>query len=82
MRTVIIKQGAVPPAKKKRKRANNKYAFLSMVDWNEYAMLGKLDKREYRNIVNRLYAFNKDGSKVKKLGMRTTDQGVVIYRKR
>jgi hypothetical protein len=74
---IVIKQGALPP--KKKKKAKSKYDFLHTIGMNEYAMLGDLTQKESRKISNILWKFNKENGR--KLGLRTTDNGTVIYRK-
>ena len=77
MDNVVIKQGAVPPQRARPRKS--KYAFMHSVNFGEYAIMGKLGKTQYRTLAGQVYKFNRENGK--QLGMRTTDNGVVVYRK-
>tara|TARA_R110002020_G_scaffold452243_1_gene666622 strand:+ start:1406 stop:1645 length:240 start_codon:yes stop_codon:yes gene_type:complete len=77
--SVIIKKGALPPQHKKKNSMSDKYRYFYSLDFGEYAELGKLNKRQYGTLANRVWLFNKENGR--KLGIRTTANGVVIYRK-
>ena len=79
MNSVIIKKGNLPPQKRKKFTRTSKYGYMHSLDFGEYAELGKLNKRQYSTLANRVWIFNKENGR--KLGIRTTTNGVVIYRK-
>ena len=78
MKVVSIKQGPIPEAKKTI-YTSKKWRFLYTLGFNEYAEMGSLSKAHYRTLASRLSKFNGENSR--KLGLRTTDNGVIVYRK-
>ena len=77
MDNVVIKQGAVPPQRSRPRQS--KYAFMHSINFGEYAIMGRLGKTQYRTLAGQVYKFNQENGK--QLGRRTTDNGVVVYRK-
>lgn len=78
MKVVSIKEGPIPQAKA-ISYSTKKWRFLYTLGFNEYAEMGNLSKAHYRTLASRLSKFNGENSR--KLGLRTTDNGVIVYRK-
>jgi len=78
MKVVSIKEGPIPEPKKIT-YTSKAWRFLYTLGFNEYADMGNLTKAKYRTLASRLSKFNGENSR--KLGLRTTNNGVIVYRK-
>jgi len=78
MKVVSIKTGPIPKPKKVT-YTSKAWQFLYTLGFNEYADMGTLTLSKYRTLASRLSKFNGENSR--KLGLRTTDDGVIVYRK-
>ena len=80
-RKVVIKEGVVPPRKTRQGLRGRKHNFLDDVNYGQYAACGKLSKKDYTRLSAAVRYFNHTNEDNKTLGVRTTEVGIVVFRK-
>ena len=82
MNKVQLIEGIVPPqARPNGQQRKSKYDFLKQITFGNYAFLGKFhsQSKEYNRVANQVWSFNKKNGR--KLAVRTTTNGVIVYRR-
>ena len=83
MNTPVIRSGIIPE-KRKNSPKTSKFAFLTNLTCSQFTEYGELTKKEYSSLANAISKFNKEAlanGDFTKLHIRTTDIGVVVFRK-